>query len=50
MEFSDNGVSVPYYATHLVVRIADYKFKGEDKYVLRDVDDLYEYYYDFINI
>ena len=43
-----NSVDVSYYATHIQVRIGKYSFKGEQKHILRDLDDLYTYYRDFV--
>jgi hypothetical protein len=48
IEYHDNSVDIKNYATHGVFRIGAYKVNGEDKYLLRDADDLYEFYYDFI--
>lgn len=46
--FEAGSVGFRHFATHLQVRIGDYKHKGEDRYYLRDVDDLYEYYRGFV--
>lgn len=44
----DGAVSFSHYATHIVVHISEYKYKKEDKHILRNVDDLYSYYYNFV--
>jgi len=46
--YESGSVDMRYIMTHVQVRITSYKFKGETKNVLRNVDDLYAYYYDFV--
>ena len=46
--YERGSVDMRYIMTHIQVRIKSYKFKGETKNVLRNVDDLYAYYYDFV--
>ncbi|MCB9195591.1 MAG: transglutaminase domain-containing protein [Flavobacteriales bacterium] len=48
IEYSKSGVSISSYATHSIFRIGNYVHNSENKYVLRDVNDLYEYYNTFI--
>lgn len=49
LDYQSGSVAYSYFATHIQVRIGSYKYKGESKYVLRNVDDLYEYYRGFVN-
>jgi transglutaminase-like putative cysteine protease len=46
--YESGSVDMRYIMTHIQVRIKSYKFKGETKNILRDVNDLYTYYYDFV--
>lgn len=46
--YESGSVDMRYIMTHIQVRIKSYEFKGETKHVLRDVNDLYTYYYDFV--
>ena len=46
--YEQGSIDMRYIMTHIQVRIKSYKFKGETINVLRDVDDLYAYYYDFV--
>ena len=47
-DLETNSVGIREFATHLQVRIGRYSYQGETKYILRDVDDLYEYYTGFV--
>jgi hypothetical protein len=49
LKFEDGSVDISYIATHIQLHIESYKHKGEDKHLLRDVDDLYAYYRTFVN-
>jgi len=48
IEVEDQSVSIKNYATHLQVYINSYKFKNEEKHILRNLDDLYKYYRNFV--
>lgn len=43
-----NSVDVSYFSTHIQVRIGEYMYKNEKKHILRNLDDLYAYYRDFV--
>jgi hypothetical protein len=45
---SSNSVGFQYFATHLVVRIGSYTYRGKQKNLLRNADDLYAYYRNFV--
>ena len=48
LEYNEGGVPVSTFATHAIFRVGNYKAGKEDKYLLRSVDDLYEYYYKLV--
>lgn len=48
LEMEDNALDFNYFSTHVVVRIAKYNFKNTTTNFLRDVNDLYVYYRDFV--
>ncbi len=46
--YHDNSMDVRYYATHGIFRIGGYAQEGEKKFLLRNTDDLYDFYYEFV--
>ncbi len=47
-DLEPQGVNLRYFATHLQVYINSYSYKGESKHVLRNLDDLYAFYRNFV--
>lgn len=49
LKFESGAVDISYVATHMQLYINTYKVKGEDRHIIRDLDDLYSYYRGFVN-
>lgn len=48
LTFESSAPSRSYYDPHVVVRISSYQVNGEEKYVLRNTDDLYSWYAELV--
>jgi transglutaminase-like putative cysteine protease len=48
-EYFSNGTSIPYYAVHVIVYVASYKYNGETVPVFNSVDELYKWDANFLN-
>lgn len=48
VEFDDQSPDLSFYTPHIVPRISSYEHKGETTNVLRDVGDLYNWYYSLV--
>ncbi|MEO7121171.1 MAG: DUF3857 domain-containing protein, partial [Ginsengibacter sp.] len=47
-EYFSNGTSIPYYAVHVIVYVASYKYNGETVPVFNSVDELYKWDANFL--
>jgi hypothetical protein len=47
-DIEDDAPGIRYYIPHIITRIASYKYNGTEKNVLKDVSDLYKWYYSLV--
>ncbi|MBL4704601.1 MAG: DUF3857 domain-containing protein [Flavobacteriales bacterium] len=47
-DLEPQSVDIRYFATHLQLYINSYQYKKEEKHIIRNLDDLYQYYRGFV--